>query len=207
MIDIKIFLQLLKKHYPSPKCALNFSCAFELLVATILSAQSTDVQVNKVTPELFKKYRNPSDYYLRPPEELEKDIYSTGFYKNKAKSIRETAKMIDEKFGGKVPDNMDDLLLLRGVARKTANVVLGSFFGKAEGIVVDTHVLRLANRMGLTQSKNPEKAEKDLMRHIPKKNWIYVGHALVLHGRALCMARKPACIRCFLNEYCPKIGV
>lgn len=203
MINVDILLKRLSEHYMEPKCALNFETPVQLLFATILSAQCTDERVNKVTQPLFKKYLKLSDYYNSPLEELEQDIRSTGFYHNKAISIRESARRIDEVYGGEVPSDMISLLTLRGVARKTANVVLGNYFNIADGIVVDTHVSRLANRLGLTKSDKPLKIEEDLMVLIPKNEWIDFSHRLILHGRALCKARKPKCRDCFLNDICP----
>ncbi len=202
-MDINLLLKRLSEHYVEPRCALNYSSAAELLFATILSAQCTDERVNKVTADLFKKYTKLSDYYTTPVEELEKDIQSTGFYHNKAKSIRESAERIDRVFNGEVPSDMASLLTLKGVARKTANVVLGNVFGIADGVVVDTHVLRLSKRMGLTKSDKPEKVEQDLMTLVPKSEWIDFSHRLILHGRALCQARKPKCGECFLSDICP----
>jgi len=196
-------LRRLKKMYPEARTALHSENPFELLVATILSAQCTDERVNKVTRELFKKYRAPEDYIKVSREEIEQDIKSTGFYRNKAKSIQEAAAMIVKDFKGNVPDSMEDLLKLPGVARKTANVVLGNYFGIAAGIVVDTHVQRLSGRLGLSEEKNAEKVEKDLMEIIPQKEWIFFGNALISHGRAVCSARKPACHSCFMSDICP----
>ena len=203
MIDIDILLTKLSENYKEPRCALKFNTPTELLFATILSAQCTDERVNKVTQSLFLKYRKLSDYYECPVEELEEDIKSTGFYRNKAISIRESARRIDEVYAGKVPSDMESLLTLRGVARKTANVVLGNAFNIADGIVVDTHVSRLSNRLKLTKSDKPQKIETDLMALIPKEEWIDFSHRLILHGRALCQARKPKCPDCFLNAICP----
>jgi endonuclease-3 len=193
----------LKKHYPDPKCALDHSSPFELLVATILSAQCTDERVNKVTATLFRKYRRPEDFLAVPAEELEQDIFQTGFYRNKARNIRGACAMIVEEYGGKVPDTMEELLRLPGVARKTANVVLGNAYGKAEGVVVDTHVGRLSRRLGLTEQEDPVKVENDLMLLVPRAEWIDFAHRLILHGRAICIARAPKCPECFLLDVCP----
>ncbi len=196
-------ISLLKKGYPGVKIALNYSNPFELLIATILSAQCTDTRVNEVTKTLFKKYRTPQDYIKTPQEELEKDIYSTGFYKNKAKSIKKLSEILVNDFDSKVPDNMDDLLTLPGVARKTANVVLSVAFGKNEGIAVDTHVKRVSARLGLTGNTSPDKIEKDLMAIVPKKDWGIFTLLLIHHGRQICTAKKPLCGECFLNKLCP----
>ncbi len=197
----------LNKEYPGATTALNWSNRRELLVATILSAQCTDERVNKVTKTLFPKYPTARDYAEAPIEELEQDIRPTGFFRNKAKSIRGAAQMIGEQFGGEVPDNMQDMLKLPGVARKTANVVLGTALGKPTGIAVDTHVKRLAGRMGLSDEKNPNKIEQDLMALIPQQDWIDFGHTMIWHGRQACTARKARCDECCLEDLCPKIGV
>ncbi len=199
----------LKQQYPNATTALHWRNPFELLVATILSAQCTDETVNKVTQELFKKYRKPEDYAAAPLEQLEQDIYSTGFYRRKAKSIKQMAQSVLDEFGGKVPDNMEDMLKLPGVARKTANVVLNevSTPGRYQGIVVDTHVKRVAYRLGLTEQTNPVKVERDLMALFPRSEWRQTAHAMIWHGRRLCDARKPLCAECGLEDICPKIGV
>jgi endonuclease-3 len=202
----KVFTEL-KKLYPAVKCSLNHVSPLELLVATILSAQCTDERVNIVTAGLFKKYRTAEDYAAATQEEFENDIRSTGFYRNKAKNIRAAAALLTAEFGGKVPQTMDELLRLPGVARKTANVVLGSAYGIAAGVVVDTHVKRLAFRLGLTKHTDPAKIERDLMRAVPQADWIWFAHALVLHGRAVCGARKPLCAGCPVTKLCPKLGV
>lgn len=186
--------------YPDAGCALNHLSALQLLVAVILSAQCTDVRVNIVTKDLFKKYRSAADYANAPQEELEADIHSTGFYHNKAKNIRECCKILVEKYGGEVPDSMDELVRLPGVGRKTANCVLGTFWGIADGVVVDTHVLRLAQRMGLSKETTPEKVEQDLMRIVPQDKWVKISHQLILHGRNVCMARNPQCEKCLFND-------
>jgi endonuclease III len=196
-------IRRLSEKYPEATTALHFSNPLEILVATILSAQCTDEQVNKVTPKLFEKYREPRDYYRIPQEELEKDIHSTGFFRNKARAIQGATRTIVEKFGGIVPKTMEELLLLPGVARKTANCVLGNAYGITSGIVVDTHVLRLAGRLGLSKEKNADKIEQDLMKLVPRDHWIIFAHLLIDHGRALCKARNPLCDQCFLNDICP----
>jgi endonuclease III len=193
----------LKKEYPEAVCALNFETPFELLVATILSAQCTDKRVNIVTRELFRKYPTPASYLDVEQEELERDIHSTGFFRNKAKSIRGASRMIVDEFGGEVPRSMDELLRLPGVARKTANVVLGTAFGIAEGVVVDTHVGRLSRRLGLSSHDDPEKVERDLMTLVPRREWTDFAHRLVLHGRQVCEARTPKCGICVLRSLCP----
>lgn len=195
-------LRRLEKAYPNAECALVHRNAWELLVATILSAQCTDVRVNIVTPELFRKYPTPRAMAEASIPALEEEIRSTGFYRNKAKSISGAAKQLVARFGGKVPKTMDELLTLPGVARKTGNVVLGVAFGLAEGIVVDTHVLRLSNRLGLTNSDDPKKVEQELMRIIPRDHWIQFSHELIHHGRQICVARKPRCADCSLETLC-----
>ena len=196
-------ISILKKEYPDAKIALFHSNPFELLIATILSAQCTDARVNEVTKKLFGKYRTPQDYMRISQEELEKDIYSTGFYRNKAKNIKKLSEILVNDFDSKVPDNMDDLLILPGVARKTANVVLSVAFGKNEGIAVDTHVKRVSARLGLTGNKDPDKIEKDLMLQVEKSNWGIFTLLLIKHGRKICHARKPSCPECVLNRLCP----
>ncbi len=188
--------------YPEVTCALTHTSAWELLVATILSAQSTDVNVNRVTPELFRKYPTVEAFAALTPEQLEPDVRSTGFFRNKSKSVVGAAKKIVADFGGQVPLNMQDLLTLPGVARKTANVVLGSWFKIAEGIVVDTHVHRVSRRLELTTNDDPKKIEQDLMRIIPREKWILFAHQLIWHGRRLCIARKPKCVDCLLENVC-----
>lgn len=200
-------IERLKREYPEARCALNHVNAFELLVATILSAQCTDERVNIVTETLFRKYRTPQDYLEVEQIELEKDIHSTGFFRNKAKSIQGAAEKIIGNFGGEIPQTMDEMLTLNGVARKTANVVLGNAFGIASGVVVDTHVSRLSQRLDLTENVQPEKIEKDLIELVPQKDWIMFPHWLIFHGRKICQARKPKCEICILNDICPKIGV
>lgn len=200
-------IKRLEKEYPNAHCALNHTNAFELLVATILSAQCTDERVNIVTATLFRKYRTPQDYLDVAPEELAQDIKSINFFNNKTRSIQGAAQKIVDNFGGQVPQTMDELLTLNGVARKTANVVLGNAFGIASGVVVDTHVLRLSQRLGLTDEKTPEKIEKDLSALVPQKDWVMFPHLLITHGRTVCNARKPKCGECVLSDICPKIGV
>lgn len=197
-------LALLKKEYPEVKIALHYSNPLELLVSTILSAQCTDKQVNAVTKKLFVKYRTPQDFIRISPEELEKEIYSTGFYRNKAKNIIGACKIIASEYNSKVPDTMEELLKLPGVARKTANIVLSGAFGKIEGMAVDTHVKRLSGRLGLTANTDPEKIEKDLLKIIPKKDWDIFSLLLINHGRKVCAARKPLCGECILNKLCPR---
>jgi endonuclease-3 len=198
-------IKRLKKMYPNAHCALNHSNAFELLVATILSAQCTDDRVNIVTATLFRKYRKPQDYAEVDLAELTDDIKSINFFNNKAKNVQAMAQKIIENFGGEVPKTMDELLTLNGVARKTANVVLGNAFGIASGVVVDTHVARLSQRLGLTAETTPEKIEKDLQELVPKKDWVMFSHWLIFHGRQVCNARKPKCDECHLEKICPKI--
>jgi endonuclease-3 len=200
-------IRRLKKTYPKAHCALNHSNAFELLIATILSAQCTDQRVNIVTADLFRKYRGPEDYLKVSQAELEKDIHSTGFFRNKAKNIQATCRKILDDFGGQVPETMEELLTLPGVARKTANVVLGNAFGIASGIVVDTHVARLSLRLGLTKNEAAEKIEKDLIELVPKKDWIMFSHWLIFHGRQICQARKPRCRECVLADICPSFEI
>ena len=199
---VEKILHGLDSAYPNAQCALLHSNPLELLLATILSAQCTDERVNIVTRNLFGKYRTPQDYVQISREVLEKDVRSTGFYHNKAKSIQGACQTILEKFGGAVPDTMEELLQLPGVARKTANVVLGVAFGKAEGIVVDTHVYRVSRRLDLTASETPENIERDLMQIIPRSRWISFSHQTILHGRTTCKARKPLCLLCPLEKLC-----
>jgi endonuclease-3 len=196
-------VRILSETYPDAKVALNFSNALEMLVATILSAQSTDVNVNKVTETLFEKYRTAEDYLRVPEDELKADIKSTGFFNQKATAIREACRRIVEVYDGKVPDTMEDLLTLRGVARKTANIVLGNAYGKVEGIAVDTHVKRVSNRLGFTTQSDPDKIEQDLTHLIPRERWFNFTYVLIDHGRALCVARRPLCEQCPVNYLCP----
>jgi endonuclease-3 len=195
--------ELLTREYPEADCTLDNATPLELLIATILSAQCTDERVNQITPALFARYRRPEDYLAVPVETLEEEIRPSGFYRNKAKSIRGACQRMLEAYSGQVPDTMEELLTLPGVARKTANVVLGSAFGKAEGIAVDTHVRRLSGRLGLTAHDDPEKIERDLMALLPREHWTGFSHRLILHGRRVCHARKPDCARCSLQALCP----
>ena len=195
-------LKRLNDLYPDVTCALTHASAWELLVATILSAQSTDVNVNRVTPELFKKYPTVQAFAALSPEQLEPDVRSTGFFRNKSKSVVGAAKKIVSEFGGIVPDDIEKLLTLPGVARKTANVVLGTWFKKAEGVVVDTHVHRISRRLELTKEHDPQKIEQDLIRILPRERWILFSHQVIWHGRKLCFARKPKCAECALENIC-----
>ena len=201
--QVSAIIAELRRLYPDAKCSLNFSNPLELLVATQLSAQCTDERVNLVTADLFKKYRSAEDYATVSQEELEKDIKSTGFYRNKAKNLRAAAQRLLTNYGGEVPRTMEELLTLPGVARKTANVVLGNAYGVVVGFVVDTHIGRLARRFGWTTSEDPVKVEQDLMRIVPQQDWLDLSHMLIYHGRAICTARKPACAACALAELCP----
>jgi endonuclease-3 len=194
---------LLKKEYPDARCSLNHANPLELLIATILSAQCTDERVNIVTASLFRKYRNCEDYANAPAEELENDIRSTGFFRNKAKAIQGACRMLIEQQGGRVPEQMEELLKLPGVARKTANVVLGNAFGIASGVVVDTHVARLSERLGLSAQKSPEKIEQDLIELVPESDWVIFSHLLIAHGRKVCKARGPLCGECVVEALCP----
>jgi len=198
---VRAILALLDELYPRAKCSLDFRNPLELLVATVLSAQCTDERVNMVTPELFRKYPTAGAYAGAPLEELENDIRSTGFYHNKAKSIKACCRILDERFGGRIPADLDVLVQLPGIGRKTANVILGNAF-QVPGIVVDTHVARVAQRLGLTSQKDPEKIEQDLMVLIPRERWIKFSHQLIQHGRQLCQARKPKTEICPLRPYC-----
>ena len=203
----KKILAGLKKAYPDAGCSLSFRSPLELLVATVLSAQCTDVQVNKVTPKLFRQFRSAKDFAAAPLEQLEELIRTTGFFHNKAKNIQNACRKIVEEFGGKVPDTMEVLVSLPGVGRKTANVVLSNGFGRHEGFVVDTHVFRLSHRLGLVKGNTPEKVEQELMQLFPQTDWAYLSHALILHGRQFCNARKPRCNDCPLGKDCPKLEV
>jgi endonuclease-3 len=196
-------ISILRKEYPDSRTDLRFEDPLQILVATILSAQCTDERVNKITPALFKKYRSVYDFANAVQEELEEEIRSTGFFRNKTKSIISASKKIVEDFEGKVPDEMEALVTLPGVARKTANIVLSSGYGKAEGIAVDTHVKRLSGRLGLSREKSPEKIEQDLLRIVPRDEWLNFNYMLVNHGRKVCQARKPKCLQCSLNNLCP----
>jgi endonuclease-3 len=201
--QIRAIIAELWRLYPDAKCSLNFSNPLELLVATQLSAQCTDERVNFVTRDLFQKYRSAEDYVTVSQEELEQDIRSTGFYRNKAKNIRATCQLLITNYDGAVPTTMVELLKLPGVARKTANVVLGNAFGIIEGFVVDTHIGRLARRFGWTKHEDPVKVEQDLMRLIPRQDWLDLSHLMIFHGRAICQARKPLCQQCTLSKLCP----
>lgn len=196
-------IELLEKQYPDAKTALNWTTPLELLVATILSAQTTDVRINLVTQTLFKKYLTPEDYVNTNIKELETDIHSTGFYHNKAKNLQACCRLLIEKFHSQVPRTMDEMLELPGVARKTANIVLYNAFGLTSGIAVDTHVMRLSQRLGLTQQKDQNKIEQDLMAITPKEKWMPLTDLLIFHGRQVCNAKKPKCDICVLNQICP----
>jgi endonuclease-3 len=200
---VRKIIRLLQRAYPDAKCSLNHSNAFELLIATILSAQCTDARVNIVTQDLFRKYRKPEDYLKVSPRELQQDIRTTGFFRNKTTSIQGAAKALIEDYGGEVPQTMDELLELPGVARKTANVVLGNAFGISAGVVVDTHVTRLSHRLGLSSQKTAEKIERDLIPIVPKKDWVIFPHLFIAHGRAICKARNPLCAECVVEKLCP----
>lgn len=199
--------KLLAQTYPAAKCALNFHSPLELLIATILSAQCTDVRVNIVTKELFRKYRSAADYADADSRQLEAEIKSTGFFRSKAKSIQSTCRRLVDEYDGQVPNDLEALVKLPGVGRKTANVVLGTAFGIASGVVVDTHVRRITKRLGLTTHKEPEKIERDLMAVLPRKEWVDFSHRLIHHGRRICIARRPKCDECTLNKVCPRVGV
>jgi endonuclease III len=196
-------IKSLREEYPEARCSLNYSNPLELLVATILSAQCTDERVNIVTGELFRKYRTAEDYFGVPQEEFEQDIRSTGFFRNKAKAIQNACRIISEKYHGRVPEDLDELVALPGVARKTANVVLGNAFGITSGVVVDTHVARLSARLALSAESQPEKIERDLMELVPREGWIDFSHLLIAHGRKVCKARTPLCAECVVESLCP----
>jgi len=197
----------LKREYPDATCALDHSNALELVVATILSAQCTDARVNMVTPHLFAKYRTAAAYAAADPRVLEKEIQSTGFFRNKTKSIIGMAQALVERHGGEVPQTMEELTALPGVGRKTANVILGTWFKKNEGVVVDTHVHRLTRLLGLTRLDDPVKIEQELMQIVPRDDWTWFSHTLILHGRAVCIARRPKCAECVINRLCPSSRV
>lgn len=198
----------LKADYPEAPCALNHKTPFQLLIATILSAQCTDERVNLVTKDLFRKYKKPGDFAAAPLRELEKAVKSTGFFRNKAKNIKACATELMDRYDGKVPEDLESLVGLAGVGRKTANVVLGTAFGLATGVVVDTHVGRISRRLGLTAAKDAVKVERELMGLLPKKEWIMYSHRMIHHGRAICSARrKPSCAECSMRKFCPQIGV
>jgi len=196
-------IKLLEREHPDAKIALHYSNPLELLIATILSAQCTDERVNIVTKSLFKKYRHPEDYANADLKELEQEIRSTGFYHNKAKNIKKCCQMLVEKFDSKIPETMQELLELPGVAKKTANVVISNAYNIIEGIIVDTHVRRLAQRLGLTKNENPDKIEEDLMKLIPEAHWLRFADLLIFHGRRVCIARKPKCEACIIDKLCP----
>lgn len=196
-------IRTLKRAYPDATCSLNHSNPFELLIATILSAQCTDERVNIVTADLFRKYRQPQDYLDVAAEELQEDIRTTGFFRNKARSIQGAAKLLVEKYDGRVPRTMEQLLELPGVARKTANVVMGNAFGIASGVVVDTHVTRLSRRLRLTKEKTAERIEQGLIELVPKRDWVIFSHLLIAHGRKICKARNPLCSECEIEGLCP----
>ncbi len=200
-------VETLRRLYPDARCSLDYRTPLQLLIATILSAQCTDERVNKVTPALFARYRSAADFASADPRELENYIRSTGFYRAKAKNIIACCRALVERHGGELPRSLEELTKLPGVGRKTANVLLGTAWGIPAGIVVDTHVRRLARRMGLTQHTDPDKIERDLMELIPQEEWIAFGHRMIYHGRQVCLARNPRCDQCALNSFCPKIGV
>src|SRR6059036_3708963 len=204
---VKKIIARLERAYPDATCALHHTNPLELLVATILSAQSTDARVNIVTPSLFAKYKTAQDYAAANPAVFEQDIHSTGFFRNKTKSIIGMAQALLERHGGKVPDTMEELVQLPGVGRKNANVVLGTWFGKNEGIVVDTHVQRLATLLGLTKQRDPVKIERDLVTLVPRDKWTWFSHTLIRHGRRVCIARRPKCEICVINRLCPSSRV
>ncbi len=204
---VRTIIRRLRREFPEAKCALDHGNPLELLVATILSAQCTDVRVNMVTPTLFAKYRSVGDYAAADPQIFEKEIQSTGFFRNKTKSIIGMAQALIERHGGQVPDIMEELVALPGVGRKTANVVLGTAFGKNDGVVVDTHVQRLSGLLELTAEHTPEKIERDLMALVPRKDWTIFSHLLILHGRKTCIARRPRCEVCTINRWCPSSRV
>lgn len=193
--------------YPDADCELRHENALQLLIATILSAQSTDVRVNQVTETLFKRYRSAEEFAAADPAVFEQEIRSTGFFRNKTKSVLGAARKITEDFGGEVPDTMEELVTLPGVARKTANVVLGTWFRKPVGVVVDTHIGRLARRLGITPETDPVRVERDLMHRLPQDSWIFMGHAIIWHGRRVCSARRPDCANCTLADWCPRNGL
>jgi endonuclease-3 len=199
--------KILREHYPDAKCELDYETPLQLLIATILSAQCTDERVNLVTKSLFHKYSDAASYANAPQKDLEREIQSTGFYHNKAKSIQSCCQSLLERYNGQIPQDIEKMIELPGIGRKTANVVLGTVYGIASGIVVDTHVTRVSQRLGLTQEKNPEKIEKDLLGQFPAKEWIAISNRLVHHGRYVCTARKPQCNSCPLGSICPRIGV
>ncbi len=207
MPDPAVVFRRLKRAYPDAHCELDHDGAYQLLAATILSAQCTDKRVNLVTPELFSRYADPSDLAAADPREVEGIIKPTGFFRNKTKSLLGMASALVERFGGRVPATLDELITIPGVGRKTANVVLGDAFGTPEGIVVDTHVGRLSRRLGFTRETDPVKVERVLMKLFPRKNWTMLSHLLIFHGRRICLARRPKCAECVLNDICPSSEV
>jgi endonuclease-3 len=200
-------VRILARHYPDAVCALDYASPLQLLIATILSAQCTDERVNMVTPELFARFPTAKDLAEAPLDEIERIIQSTGFFRNKAKNIKACCRRLVDEFGGRVPEDLEALVQLPGIGRKTANVVLGTAFGIPSGVVVDTHVGRLSIRLGLTRQTDPVKVERDLMRVLPQKEWIAFSHRMIHHGRRICVARNPKCDICPLNKICPKVGV
>ncbi|MEP6849468.1 MAG: endonuclease III [Acidobacteriota bacterium] len=196
-------LKRLKKIYPEPIVELDFTTPFELMIASLMAAQNRDTVINKMTPDVFRKYRGPADYVAVDPAELEQDILKSGFFRQKTKAIRALSQKLIDDFGGKVPETMHELLTLPGIGRKTANVILSFAMGKAEGIVVDTHHLRVNDRLGLSQQKTADKMEKEMVEIVPKKDWIIWSSSITLHGRRICVAQKPKCTQCVLNEICP----
>jgi len=203
----KKIIAALRKTYPDAHCELNYSNPLELLIATVLSAQCTDKRANQVTAELFRKYSTAADYANANTTALEQDVKTTGFFRNKTKSIQACCRKLVEQYGGKVPQTMEELVQLGGVGRKTANVVLGNAFGINEGIVVDTHVARLSHRLGLTKQKDPEKIEHDLVKLVPRAQWTMFSHWLIWHGRRRCYARNPDCLNCEIKALCPRVGL
>jgi endonuclease-3 len=204
---VRSIVRLLRKRYPDAACSLDFKTVHQLMVATILSAQCTDERVNKVTPKLFEKYKTVEDFAGADPEQLERHIYTTGFFVNKARSIRNSARQLIENHGGNIPETLDELVKLAGVGRKTGSVILGVGFNKAEGIVVDTHVGRISRLLGFTREKDAVKIERDLMKAVDKKDWIDWSHLLIFHGRAICVARRPDCAGCPVAKHCKSASV
>ena len=206
-VPVPVLLKRLKRAYPGARCSLDYENAFQLLVATILAAQSTDVRVNIVSPDLFKRWPDAKAMADADRPEIEEAIHSTGFFRMKARALSEMSLDLVEKFGGPPPKTLEELITLRGVGRKTANVVLGNAYGIEAGVVVDTHVGRLSRRLGLTRHTDPVKVEKDLMKLVPRKEWTMFSHLLIHHGRAVCQAKKPLCSTCLLADVCPRVGV
>jgi len=205
MKNIDKIIKALYEEYPDAKCSLEFNSPLELLISVMLSAQSTDAQINKLTPKLFARFKTANDYANCDINELEEYVKSSGFYKNKAKNIKNACKIIDEKYAGKVPETMEELTQLPGVGRKTANVVMLNAFNKCEGIAIDTHAKRISNRIGLSGNEDPLKIEQDILKLIPQKDWHLMNHLFVCHGRATCTARKPKCDECCIKDYCKKL--